>query len=183
MICWIAIIVCWIASSTSSIWGTHQRRNEINAWHVVDVVNFDVARDTFVTATLDGAFEYVGIIEVLHRLRAEIDAEVLQLARFRILKSKHVQDADETVRGMSHGVIQCGHTPGSRSSCNSRKSLSFYPPFTTLENEKCVFRLYEAIHDYFERRKFTEFNEFKFLETTLLGKSILSCFELTIRLN
>jgi len=42
---------------------------------------------------------------VLHGLRAEVDAEVLQLARLGVLEPKHVQDADETVSGVSHSVI------------------------------------------------------------------------------
>lgn len=94
----------------------YQRRNEINAWHVVDIVDFNVASDAFVAATLDGAFEYVSVVEVLHRLGAEIDAEVLQLAGLRVLETEHVQDTDETVRGMPHGIIQGSHAPGSCSS-------------------------------------------------------------------
>jgi len=84
---------------------TYQGGNEIDAWHVVDVVDFDVAANAFVTATLDGAFEYMSVVEVLHGLRAEVDAEVLQLARLGVLEPKHVQDANETVSGVSHGVI------------------------------------------------------------------------------
>lgn len=102
---------------------TYQRGNEINTWHIVNVVNFDVTSDTFVATALDGAFKYVSVVEVLHRLRAEIDAEMLQLARLRILEPEHVQDTDETVRGMSHGVIQGGHA--SRS-CSSWKILILY---------------------------------------------------------
>lgn len=66
-----------IAGLLFSIQRAYQGRNEINAWHVVDIVNFDVAPDAFVAATLDGALEYVSVVEVLHRLRAKIDAEVL----------------------------------------------------------------------------------------------------------
>lgn len=96
--------------------GTYQGRNEINTWHIVNIVNFNVAPDAFVATALDGAFKYVSVVEVLHRLRAEIDAEMLQLARLRILEPEHVQDADETVRSVSHGVIQGGHASGSCSS-------------------------------------------------------------------
>jgi len=92
---------------------TYQGRNEIDAWHVVDVVDFDVAANAFVATTLDGALEYMSVVKVLHGLRAKIDAEVLQLARLGILEPKHVQDADETVGGVPHSVIQRGHASGS----------------------------------------------------------------------
>lgn len=69
---------------------TYQRGNEINTWHIVNVVNFDVAPDAFVATALDGAFKYVSVVEMLHCLRAEIDAEMLQLARLRILEPEHV---------------------------------------------------------------------------------------------
>lgn len=84
---------------------THQRRYEVDAGHVVDVIDLDVASYALVPAALDRALEYVGVVEVLHRLGAEIDAEVLELAGFRVLEAEHVQDADEAVGRVPHCVV------------------------------------------------------------------------------
>jgi len=51
----------------------------------------------------------VRVVEVLHRLRAQIDAELLQLARLAVLEAEHVEDADEAVGGVADGVVEDGH--------------------------------------------------------------------------
>ena len=51
----------------------------------------------------------MGVVKVLHRFRAQVDAELLQLARFAVLEAEHVEDADEAVGGVSHGVVEDGH--------------------------------------------------------------------------
>lgn len=84
---------------------SYQRGYEIDAGHVVHVVDLDVAPDTLVSTALDRALEYVGVVEVLHRLGAQVYAQVLQLTRLGILETEHVQDTDETVGGVSHRVI------------------------------------------------------------------------------
>lgn len=96
---------------------THQGRDEVDAGHVVYVVDFHVAPNTLVATALDGTFKYVRIIKMLHRLRAQVDAQVFQLARFRILESEHVQDPDEPVRRVSHRVVQRGHASGPGTTC------------------------------------------------------------------
>ena len=88
---------------------THQRRDEINAGHVVDVVDDDVRTDSLLATGLDAGLEDVGVVKVLHRFRAQVDAELLQLARFAVLEAEHVEDADEAVGGVSHGVVEDGH--------------------------------------------------------------------------
>ena len=88
---------------------THQRRDEINAGHVVDVVDDDVRTDSLLATGLDAGLEDVGVVKVLHRFRAQVDAELLQLARFAVLEAEHVEDADEAVSGVSHGVVEDGH--------------------------------------------------------------------------
>lgn len=49
-----------------------QRWYQINAWDVVNIVNLSVADYAFFTARLDWALEDVGVIEVLHRLGAQV---------------------------------------------------------------------------------------------------------------
>lgn len=50
------------------------------------------------------------VIKVLHGFSAEVDAKVLQLRGFGVLKPKHVQNADKTIgRGVSHRVVQSYH--------------------------------------------------------------------------
>ena len=48
----------------------HQRRDQIDAWHVIDVVDLHVASYTLVAAALDRALEYMRVVKVLHRLCA-----------------------------------------------------------------------------------------------------------------
>jgi hypothetical protein len=88
---------------------SHQRGDEVDAGHIIDVIDLDVAPDALVPAALDRAFEYVGVVKVLHRLGAEIDAEVLELTGLRILEAEHVEDADEAVGRMPHCVVQGSH--------------------------------------------------------------------------
>ena len=58
------------------------------------------------------------VVEVLHRFRAQVDAELLQLARLAVLEAEHVEDADEAVGGVTDGVVEDGHRlarlPGTR---------------------------------------------------------------------
>ena len=49
--------------------------------------------------------ENVRIVKMLHRFRAEVDAEVFHLGRFAVFEPKHVQDTDETVSRMSNGIV------------------------------------------------------------------------------
>lgn len=59
---------------------SYQRRDEINARNVIDVIDFHVAVYSFVAARLDAGFEYVRVVKMLHRLGAQINAQVFQLA-------------------------------------------------------------------------------------------------------
>ena len=86
----------------------HQGGYEVDAVGVVRVVDLDSADDLFVAASLDRGLECVRVVEVLHRLGAKVDAQLLQLARLRVLESKHVEDPDEPVGGVPDGVRQDG---------------------------------------------------------------------------
>jgi len=88
---------------------SYQRRDEINARHVVDVIDGDVGAYALLAAGLDAGLEDVGVVEVLHRLRAQVDAELLQPARLAVLEAEHVEDADEAVGGVADGVVEDGH--------------------------------------------------------------------------
>lgn len=54
----------------------------------------------------------MSVVEVLHRLRAQVNAQLLQLAGFAVLESEHVQNPDESVRGMTDCVVQDSHGLG-----------------------------------------------------------------------
>ena len=73
---------------------------------VVRVVNFNFAGDPFVPAGIDRGLQGVGVIEVLHCFRAEIDTELFKLARLGVFKAKHVKDADKSIRSMPHSIAQ-----------------------------------------------------------------------------
>jgi hypothetical protein len=60
---------------------TNQGRDEVDARHVVDVVNLHVTLDALVPAALDARLEDVGVVVVLHRLGAQVDAQMFQLTR------------------------------------------------------------------------------------------------------
>ena len=96
---------------------SYQRRYEVYAGHVVDVVNLNVASNTFVPAAFDRTLEYVSVVKVLHRLGAQIYTEMLQLAGLWILETKHVEDPDETVCRVSDRVVQGCHTPRACTTC------------------------------------------------------------------
>ena len=51
----------------------------------------------------------MGVVEVLHRLGAEVDAKLLQATRFAVLEAEHVEDPDEAVGGVTDRVVQDGH--------------------------------------------------------------------------
>lgn len=48
----------------------HQRRDEIDTWHVIDVVDLHVASNAFIAAALDRALKYMRVVEMLHGFRA-----------------------------------------------------------------------------------------------------------------
>lgn len=54
----------------------YQRRDEVNAGHVIDVVGFQFALNTFFSTRLDTRLEDVRVEEMLHRLGAQVDAQV-----------------------------------------------------------------------------------------------------------
>ena len=78
---------------------------------VVRVVYLHAAADALVPARLYRGLEGVGVVEVLHGLAAQVDAQLLQLTRLAVLESEHVQDADESIRGMPHGLGEDGQGP------------------------------------------------------------------------
>lgn len=106
-----------ISSRNRSSGNAYQGWDEIDTGHVVDVVDLHVAPDALVPATLDRTLEYVRVVEVLHRLRAKVDAQMLQLARLRILETEHVQDPDEPIRRVPYRVVQRGHASGTGTTC------------------------------------------------------------------
>lgn len=58
---------------------TDQRGYQVDAGHIVDVVHFDDGRDALLSTRLDAALENVRVVEVLHRLGAQVYAQVLQV--------------------------------------------------------------------------------------------------------
>ncbi len=46
---------------------------------------------------------------MLHRFGAQVDAKLLEVARFSILEAEHVKDADEAVGGVANRVVEDGH--------------------------------------------------------------------------
>lgn len=50
----------------------YQRRDQIDARHIVNIIDLNVGSDSLVSARLDARFENVSVVEVLHRLRAQI---------------------------------------------------------------------------------------------------------------
>ena len=78
---------------------------------IVCIVHLHATADALVPASLDGSLEGVGVIEVLHGLTAQVDAELLQLTRLTVLKHKHVEDPNEPLRGVvgvPHGLAEDG---------------------------------------------------------------------------
>jgi len=67
---------------------THQRRYEIDAGDVVDVIDFHIAVYPLVATGFNAGFEYVSIVEMLHRLGAKVDTQVFELTR--LYNSRHV---------------------------------------------------------------------------------------------
>ena len=47
---------------------------------VVSIVHLQAAGDSLVSAGLDGSFECVSVVEMLHGLAAQVDTQLLQLA-------------------------------------------------------------------------------------------------------
>ena len=78
---------------------------------IVSIVHLNTTADALVPAHLDGSLEGVGVVEVLHRLAAQVDAQLLQLTRLAVLEPEHVQDPDEAVRGVPHGLGEDGQGP------------------------------------------------------------------------
>ena len=52
---------------------------------------------------------YSGSYIYAHGLRAEVDAELLELGRLAVLEAEHVEDADEAVRDVPHRVVEQRH--------------------------------------------------------------------------
>ena len=78
---------------------------------IVSIVHLHTTADALVPAGLDGSLEGVGVVEVLHGLAAQVDAELLQLTRLAVLKPKHVEDPNEPLRGVvgvPHGLAEDG---------------------------------------------------------------------------
>ena len=46
---------------------------------VVSIVHLQAAGDSLVSAGLDGSFECVSVVEMLHGLAAQVDTQLLQL--------------------------------------------------------------------------------------------------------
>lgn len=122
----------------------YQGWDEIDTGHVVDVVDLHVAPDALVPATLDRTLEYMRVVEVLHRLRAKVDAQMLQLARLRILETEHVQDPDEPIRRVSYRVVQRSHASGTGTTCAWHEKID-----TDIETEQISNTNNRLIHLFF----------------------------------
>ena len=78
---------------------------------IVSIVHLHTTADALVPAGLDGSLEGVGVVEVLHGLAAQVDAELLKLTWLTVLKPKHVEDPNEPLRGVvgvPHGLAEDG---------------------------------------------------------------------------
>ena len=73
---------------------------------IISIINLNTAADTLVSACLNGRFKCVGVVKVLHGLTAQVNAQLLQLTRLAVFKTKHVQNSNETISCMSHGLAQ-----------------------------------------------------------------------------
>ena len=73
---------------------------------IVSIVHLHATANTLVPARLDGSLEGVGVVKVLHGLTAQVNAQLLQLTRLAVFKTKHVQNSNETISCMSHGLAQ-----------------------------------------------------------------------------
>ena len=79
---------------------------------IVSVVHLNSTTDSLVSAGLDGSLECVGVVEVLHGLAAQVDAQLLQLTWFAVLEAEHVEDANETILRVSHSLAEYRQTLG-----------------------------------------------------------------------
>jgi hypothetical protein len=59
----------------------YQRRDEVDAGHVVNVVGLQFTLDAFLPTGFDARLEDVRVEEMLHRFRTQVDAQVFQLTR------------------------------------------------------------------------------------------------------
>jgi hypothetical protein len=62
---------------------TYQRGDEVNAGHIVHVIHFYFAVNSFISTWLDTWLENVRVVEMLHRLSTEVNAKMLQLTRLQ----------------------------------------------------------------------------------------------------
>ena len=79
---------------------------------IVSIVHLYSTADPLVSAGLYCCLECVSVVEVLHGLTAQVDTQLLQLGGLAVLKAKHVQDANEAVLSMSHGLAEDGEALG-----------------------------------------------------------------------
>lgn len=49
------------------------------------------------------------VVKVLHGLRAQIDAQMLELSQLGVFEAEHVQNPDEAIGGVFDSVVQGGH--------------------------------------------------------------------------
>lgn len=78
----------------------HQRRDEVNAGYVINVVWFEFTLDTFLAARFDTRLEDVRVEKMLHGLGAQVDTQVFQLTRLdRSIEYTHIQRERERNKG------------------------------------------------------------------------------------
>ena len=61
---------------------------------IVGIVHLHSTADSLVSTGLNGRLECVGVVEVLHGLTAQVDAELLQRVLLEELESVHVEQTD-----------------------------------------------------------------------------------------
>ena len=81
---------------------------------------------------------------MLHGLRAEIGAQLLQLAGFAVLKAEHVQDANKAISGMSQGMIQQGHGSVGFSGARSSDRGSMMTCNLPMKTRNSIYRSFET---------------------------------------
>lgn len=89
-----------------------------------------VAYDALFATTVNGSLENVSIVEVLHRLRAQVDAQMLELCALThlgLFKAEHVEDANETVGRVTHRIVERHHRLlMARVSADGRRMLAIH---------------------------------------------------------
>lgn len=64
----------------------------------------------YIPARFNARFKNVSVVKMLHRFRAQINAQMFQLRRFGVFKTKHIQNTNKPIGGrVPNCIIQSYH--------------------------------------------------------------------------